>query len=86
MDSNDSEAGNLGKSYIKNMFIFSSGAYSPLVLFYYAGERSSTAYHRRGVENYVRWINDTNGGINLFLQTGCVIIFRLLKSQLQKSS
>ena len=85
MNSNDSEPGGLGKSYIKNMFIFS------LMLI-----PIGYVLLRRGEEVQPHTIGPAweimcgalmiLTGVSIFLQTGCVAIFRLLKSQLQKSS
>ena len=85
MNSNDSEAGSLGKSYIKNMFIFSLMLIPIGFVLLRRGEEVQP--HTIGVA----WEIMCGGlmiltGVSIFLQTGCVIIFRLLKSQLQKSS
>ena len=85
MNSNDSEAGGLGKSYIKNMFIFSLMLIPIGFVLLRKGEEVQP--HTIGPA----WEIMCGGlmiltGVSLFLQTGCVTIFRLLKSQLQKSS
>ena len=85
MNSNDSEAGDLGKSYIKNMFIFSLMLIPIGFVLLRRGEEVQP--HTIGPA----WEIMCGGlmiltGVSIFLQIGCVTIFRLLKSQLQKSS
>ena len=85
MNSNDSEEGGLGKSYIKNMFIFSLMLIPIGYVLLRRGEEVQP--HTIGPA----WEIMCGGlmiltGVSIFLQTGCVAIFRLLKSQLQKSS
>ena len=85
MNSNDSEAGGLGKSYLKNMYIFSLMLIPIGFVLLRRGEEVQP--HTIGPA----WEIMCGGlmiltGVSLFLQTGCVTIFRLLKSQLQKSS
>ena len=85
MNSNDSEAGGLGKSYIKNIIIFSLMLIPIGFVLLRRGEEVQP--HTIGPA----WEIMCGGlmiltGVSIFLQTGCVTIFRLLKSQLQKSS
>ncbi len=85
MDSNDSEAESSGKSRIKDMFIFSLVLILiGLVLF---GRGEEVQPHTLGLA----WEIICGGlmiltGVSIFLQTGFIISFRVLKSMLQKSS
>ena len=85
MDSNDSDAGILWKPWIKNMFIFSLVLIPIGFVLLRRGEEVQP--HTLGPA----WESICGGlmiltGVSIFLQTWCVIIFRLLKSQLQKGS
>ena len=85
MDSNDSEAGDFGKSWIKHMFVISFMLIPVGFVLLRRGEEVQP--HTLGPA----WESMCGGlmiltGVSIFLQTWCVIIFRLLKSQLQKGS
>ena len=85
MDTIDSEAEVSGKSWIRIMFIFSLMLIPIGFVLLRRGEEVQP--HTIGPA----WEIMCGGlmiltGVSIFLQTGCVTIFRLLKSQLQKGS